>query len=37
LQAEEGWRVITMEREIRRTLLFFGVESFLVILERDKA
>jgi hypothetical protein len=37
LQAEEGWRVITMEREIRRTLLFFGVESFLVILEREKA
>lgn len=35
--AEDGWRVITMEREVRRTLLFFKREAFIVILERDKA
>ena len=31
-----GWRVITMERELRRELLFFKREAFLTILERDK-
>ncbi|MBI1273053.1 MAG: DUF4177 domain-containing protein [Alphaproteobacteria bacterium] len=34
--AEQGWRVITMERESRRELLFFKREAFLTILERDK-
>lgn len=34
--AEQGWRVITMEREERRMLLFFNREAFLVVLERDK-
>ncbi len=34
--AAEGWRVITMEKESRRMLLFFEREAFLVILERDK-
>lgn len=33
--AEQGWRVVTMEREIRRAFLFFNQEAFLVILERD--
>lgn len=33
--AAEGWRVITMEREIRRELLFFKREAFLNIMERD--
>lgn len=33
--AGQGWRVVTMERETRRELLFFKRESFLVILERD--
>ena len=35
--AAAGWRVITMEREQRRELLFFKREAFLTILERDKA
>lgn len=33
--AQDGWRVITMEREVRRMLLFFSREAFMVILERD--
>lgn len=35
-QAEEGWRVVTMEREKRRTLLFFSREAFVFILSREK-
>lgn len=34
--AAEGWRVVTMEKESRRMLLFFEREAFMVILERDK-
>lgn len=34
--AREGWRVVTMERENRRTFGFWSRESFLVILERSK-
>lgn len=34
--AEDGWRVVTMEREIRRMLLFFSREAFMVILEKDR-
>jgi Domain of unknown function (DUF4177) len=33
--AQQGWRVVTMERELRRELLFFKREAFLTILERD--
>ena len=33
--AREGWRVVTMERESRRELLFFAREAFLVVLERE--
>ena len=33
--AEEGWRVKTMERESRRELLFFKREAFVTILERE--
>ncbi|MGB1077795.1 MAG: DUF4177 domain-containing protein [Bdellovibrionales bacterium] len=33
--AAQGWRVVTMEREIRRMLLFFKREAFMVIMERD--
>jgi len=33
--ARQGWRVITMERERRRELLFFNREAFLTIMERD--
>lgn len=31
----EGWQVKTMEREIRRMLLFFKREAFMVILQRE--
>ena len=34
--AAEGWRVITMEKEIRRMLLVSSREAYLVVLERDK-
>ena len=33
--AAKGWRVKTMEREIRREFLFFKREAFLTILERE--
>jgi hypothetical protein len=32
--ARDGWRVVTMERESRRTLGFWSREAFMVILER---
>jgi hypothetical protein len=35
--ADQGWKVITMERELRRELLFFKREAFLTILERDRS
>ena len=31
---EDGWEVITMEREVRRMLLFFSREAFLVVLKK---
>ena len=34
--ASEGWEVVTMERENRRTLLFFSREAFIFILRRAK-
>ena len=33
--AQHGWRVITVEREIRRTLFFFAREAMIVVMERD--
>lgn len=33
--AAEGYEVITMEREIRRELLFFKREAFMVVLKRE--
>lgn len=30
----EGWEVVTMEKEIRRMLLFFSREAFLVVMKR---
>lgn len=33
---DQGWEVITMERESRRMLLFFNREAFLVIMKRAK-
>lgn len=32
--AQDGWRVKTMEREIRREFIFFKREAFVTILER---
>ena len=34
--AEEGWRVQTMEKDIRRMLLFFSREAYVVVLGREK-
>ena len=36
-QAAQGWRVVTMEKDMRRMLLFFVREAYVVILEREKA
>lgn len=33
--AAEGWEVVTMEREIRRELIFFKREAFVTILKRE--
>lgn len=33
--AQQGWSVVTMEREIRRELLFFKREAFLTILVKE--
>lgn len=33
--AADGWRVITMERELRRELIFFKREAFLTVMERE--
>lgn len=35
--AKAGWRVITMEREMRREFIFFKREAFVTVLERDLA
>ncbi|TAH31698.1 MAG: DUF4177 domain-containing protein [Alphaproteobacteria bacterium] len=35
--AEDGWRVVSLEREERRTMLFFKREAFLVVLEKEKS
>ena len=33
--ASLGWRVVTMEKEMRRALLFSSREAYIVILERE--
>jgi hypothetical protein len=33
--AREGWRVVTMERDIRRLYLFWKREAYVVIMERE--
>ena len=35
MNAAEGWRVQTMEKDIRRMLLFFKREAYVVILGRE--
>lgn len=34
--AEEGWRVQTMEKDIRRMLLLWKREAYIVVLGREK-
>ena len=34
--ASEGWRVVTMEKDLRRMLLFFKREAYSVIMGREK-
>ncbi|HLD67583.1 MAG TPA: DUF4177 domain-containing protein [Pseudomonas sp.] len=33
--ANEGWRVITMEKDLRRMLLLWKREAYLVVMEKD--
>ena len=33
--AREGWQVVTMEKDIRRMLLLFKRESYVVVLEKN--
>lgn len=33
--ASQGWRVVTMEKDIRRMLLLWKREAYVVILEKD--
>lgn len=35
--AKDGWEVVTMEKDIRRMLLFFKREGYVVILRREQA
>ena len=35
--AGDGWEVVTMERELRRELLFFKREAFLTVMKREVA
>ncbi len=35
--AKDGWEVVTMEKDIRRMLLLFKREGYVVILKREKA
>ena len=35
LNAKDGWRVVTIERESRRALAFFRVEAMVVVFEKD--
>ena len=34
--AKNGWRVVTMEKDIRRMLLFFKREAYVVLMMRGK-
>ena len=34
--ARDGWRVITMDKDIRRTLLLWTREAYLIIMERER-
>ncbi|MFT7879045.1 MAG: DUF4177 domain-containing protein [Sulfurimonas sp.] len=34
--AREGWEVVTMEKDVRRMLLFFKREGYVVIMQKEK-
>lgn len=34
--ARQGWEVVTMEKDIRRMLLLFKREGYVVIMKREK-
>lgn len=34
--AEDGWEVVTMDKDQRRMLLFFSREAYVVILQRER-
>lgn len=34
--ARDGWEVVTMEKDVRRMLLFFKREGYVVIMQREK-
>ena len=34
--ASQGWKVVTMEKDQRRMLLFFVREAYVVILEKER-
>lgn len=36
LNAKDGWRVQTMEKDVRRMLLFWKREAYIVIMGREK-
>lgn len=35
MNAKEGWRVTTMEKDIRRMLLFWKREAYVVVMGRE--
>lgn len=35
MNAKQGWRVITMEKDIRRMLLFWKREAYVVVLGKE--
>ncbi|MBI0006601.1 MULTISPECIES: DUF4177 domain-containing protein [Gilliamella] len=35
--AQQGWRVITMQKDMRRLFLFWRREAYLVVMERDRS
>ena len=34
--AQDGWEVVTMEKDVRRMLLFFKREGYVVVMKRSK-
>lgn len=36
MHGEDGWEIVTMERESRRMLLFFAREAMVVLMKREK-